>query len=341
MTPFQAYQAFVKENNWQKNSHQEVLMHYFDQKSKYLQNWFNRKKTYGTYLWGDVGVGKSVLAKFFFENVKIKKKAQFSCHHFLEYIQQELKKNPNKKNPLQIIAKKLSKNYKLIFIDEFEINDISTVMLLAPIINYLINKNTYLVFTSNTAIENLYLNGLQRNHLLMTLQKMQNYFTELKLHGKDYRPQIQSKGIFLLNQKQCLKKYFYEQNKKLNNSHEFNTSNLVLLSHPMKVIGRTYNILWVDFFAICDVPRCINDYQLLATQIKAICIEYVPKFNINQNNLITNFINLIDIIYTNNIRVFISSTTPIKELCPQEHLLAEKFKRTASRLMELCKETSS
>jgi cell division protein ZapE len=109
----------------------------------------------------------------------------------------------------------------------------------------------------------------------------------------------------------------------------------------MKVIGRTYNILWVDFFAICDVPRCINDYQLLATQIKAICIEYVPKFNINQNNLITNFINLIDIIYTNNIRVFISSTTPIKELCPQEHLLAEKFKRTASRLMELCKETSS
>jgi cell division protein ZapE len=340
MTPYQAYLEFLKKNNWQENQHQQVLMHYFDKKSKHLQSWFSRNKTYGTYLWGGVGVGKSALAQIFFEHTNIKKKAQFSCHSFLQFIQNELHINANKKNPLQKIAKQLAKNYKLIFIDEFEITDISMVMLFAPIINYLINNNTYLVFTSNTAIANLYLNGLQRNHLLFTLQKMQNYFTEIELHGKDYRPGTPSQGVFLLDQTPGgLKNYFYQQNQAINSSHEFSTADLILLAHPMKVIGRACHVLWVDFLSLCNIPRCVDDYQLIATQFKVVCIESVPQFVNTQNNLITNFINLIDILYANKVQVFISSKTKINNLCPQNHLLQEKFKRTASRLTELCKET--
>ena len=74
----------------------------------------------------------------------------------------------------------------------------------------------------------------------------------------------------------------------------------------------------------------------MATQIQVLLIENLEQFKLNNNNLITNFINLIDIIYCNNIKLIIAANTPIKNLCPKQHLLSSRFNRTASRLTELC-----
>ena len=67
-----------------------------------------------------------------------------------------------KKNPLDHIAKSLSKKSEIIFIDEFQVEDIADAMIVGNLLNQLIERNVFVYITSNAHPNDLYKDGLQR-----------------------------------------------------------------------------------------------------------------------------------------------------------------------------------
>ena len=91
---------------------------------KFSLNRFFLKESFGIYIWGDVGRGKTLISKTY---LKLKRRNDSKSFHYIElmdFIHQELVLNSGHKNPLKKVATKLTKNTSIIFIDEFQTEDI-------------------------------------------------------------------------------------------------------------------------------------------------------------------------------------------------------------------------
>ena len=333
------YQEKLNSQAWQAHPAQKAIVQHLAQQMQTLstrKHWFSSQKpVYGTYLWGPVGTGKSCLMQWLYQHSNIRRKVFWTGSQLLAQIQQQLLPLHGEKNPIQIVAKRLAKQFRLICIDEFEIKDISAVMLIGPVIQTLIQRHTCLIITSNQPITGLYPNGLQRNHLLPTLRMMQQHLSELQLGGIDHRQHQLGPGQYWLNldeNQQDFSQFFTKKNL------EITDLPWPMHPHPMPVRGRAPGVLWVDLKAICASPRCQTDYPLIATQIHTLILTGLKAFPKDQFNHVTNFIALIDCLYAHQVRLIISANCPIDALCPAG-LMAETFKRTASRLQGMCTTT--
>src|SRR5690242_10546404 len=59
----------------------------------------------GLYLWGGVGIGKTLMMDCFYDCIPFKKKLRMHFHQFMQFIHEELKKHKGQKNPLALVAK--------------------------------------------------------------------------------------------------------------------------------------------------------------------------------------------------------------------------------------------
>ena len=98
----------------------------------FLWNLFSKKKNMlGFYLQGDVGVGKTMILNFFYENFnQSKQRLHFNefMISFHDFIFQN--KDNKKENIIDKFVNKLKKKYKLIYFDEFQVTNIVDAMIL-------------------------------------------------------------------------------------------------------------------------------------------------------------------------------------------------------------------
>jgi len=115
----------------------------------------------------------------------------------MQNIHNELSVMSGKSDPLDLIAKSLSKKYKIIFIDEFQVEDVADAMIIGNLLNQLIQLDVVLYITSNAHPDDLYKDGLQRQKFIDAMKAMQKQFNIYKLDGMiDYR----SRNIANVNQ---------------------------------------------------------------------------------------------------------------------------------------------
>ena len=139
------------------------------------------------YVWGDVGRGKTVILKSFIKNLDLKV-IDFHYIDFMQSIHNELSSLSGKKNPLDHIAKSLSKKSEVIFIDEFQVEDIADAMIVGNLLNQLIERNVFIYITSNAHPNELYKDGLQRKKFQDSMKLFQKHARVYELDGdKDYR----------------------------------------------------------------------------------------------------------------------------------------------------------
>ena len=84
----------------------------------------------GVYLWGAVGRGKSFLMDSFYLCLPLERKVRVHFHHFMRDVHREMQELKGTQDPLDALAERVSRRYRLICFDEFHVNDIADAMIL-------------------------------------------------------------------------------------------------------------------------------------------------------------------------------------------------------------------
>lgn len=350
MTPLLYYQQQIDSNLIEKDPQQrEVILELqsiYDQlikQDRATQSWWGRllhpitpaQPINGLYLWGSVGVGKTFLMDLFFSCLPIKKMRRH-FHQFMRDIHTQMKQWQGTKNPLDRIAKNIAADTRVLCFDEFMVDDIADAMILANLFKALFAQRICLIASSNVRPDDLYKNGLQRELFLPAIDMIkQNTHVFHMVSHHDYRlTHHNPAGVYFfplgqqaeINMEKCFAHF----------SHQLpvSSADIELLGRPVHIHKQAGNTIWFDFLALCDIPRSQNDYLELAKKYKTVLISNIPVIRANQPNLITSFINLIDIFYDARLRVIISAAADVEELYP-EGQLRFAFARTQSRLIEM------
>ena len=102
------------------------------------KTFFSRSQSMGNiYLWGPVGRGKTMLLQAI-QDCYFTNYVQFHFIEFMQLVHNKLADFSGRSDPLKMIVKYLSRHHKMIFIDEFQIEDIADAMIIGTLIDALI-----------------------------------------------------------------------------------------------------------------------------------------------------------------------------------------------------------
>ncbi|OGO94628.1 MAG: cell division protein ZapE [Coxiella sp. RIFCSPHIGHO2_12_FULL_42_15] len=350
MTPFDYYSQQINAGLIQEDAQQREVIQRLQQiyeqllkEQKRESHWSLRwlasfkKNTAikGLYVWGSVGVGKTLIMDTFYLCCPVKK-IRLHFHLFLQHIHAELKAIQGQVNPLKTIAKKIRREAKVICFDEFFVSNITDAMLLGELFQTLFEEGICLITTSNVAPDHLYKEGLQRERFLPAIQAIKQHTVVYHMISHhDYRlTHLQKAGVYFTPLNQQSKKYMENAFLHLAGDETIETTDVEVLGRQVKTIRHTQTMIWFNFVAICGIPRSQNDYIALAEQYHTVLVSDIPILVPNALNFTTAFINLIDVFYDANVRVVISAAADIEHLYPEGRLRFE-FARTQSRLIEM------
>jgi len=336
--------SYCKINNLEINPNQlgsieELNLFYNQNFNKSLLKKIFTKQNYktGFYLQGDVGVGKTMILNFFYNKFD-KTKQRFHFNEFMISFHDFVFKNKENKqeNIIDKFVQKLKNKSKLIYLDEFQVTNIVDAMILGSLFKKIFDENIKVLFSSNTKINDLYKDGLQRDQFLpfIKIMKERSYETQLIIQD-DYRKSVKNRN----------ERYFYPLNEstnfKLNKFFRKITKNLTNQEMILSIKGRKLTIknyfngiARFDFKELCSKNIGAEDYIKITEVCNFIVIENIPIFNSDNSNQQQRFITLIDILYEKNIPLMITSQLQLDLLSSSEDL-KKIFKRTISRLYEL------
>jgi cell division protein ZapE len=289
----------------------------------------------GIYIWGSVGRGKTYLMDMFYESLTGVSKQRVHYHRFMLDIHEQLRVLPKSPNPLMIIGKSISRKIRVLCLDEFHVTDVADAMLLTGLLRALFKHGVTLVATSNTRLDDLYLNGLQRERFMQAIELLKDCTVEIDLQsGQDYRLLHLKRGeTYLLTDALSQQTLFAKFNELAPGD--------VVRSQPLCIHGRNINtiafsddLVWFDFHELCDTPRAAKDYLELARMFHTVFVSNIPLLADAQDSAAKRFMHLVDALYDHRVKLVASANGQPAELY-QGRLLKGAFDRTVSRLIEM------
>ncbi len=294
----------------------------------------------GLYFWGAVGRGKTWLMNLFYEELDINEKYRIHFHHFMLDIHEKLgtlnRQKKRSKNPLQQIARDLSKKYKLLCIDEFIVTNITDAMILSELLHALFKHQVCLVATSNRVPDDLYLNGLQRDRFLPAIELIKRHTEVVQLDGGiDHRTSLlEQADVFYTPVTENTQQKIEQRMQELAITPVAKNTTLNILNREIKTICCSEDIAWFDFAVICTAPRAAQDYIELAQQFNTIIVSNIPVMDQHSDDKARRFIYLIDELYNRNVKLIASAAANPEKLY-QGDMLEFAFRRASSRLIEM------
>ena len=337
------FNVFCNNNNLEKNINQIQIIKKLENYKKnnfksFISKIFSKKINQKCfYLFGDVGVGKTMIFNFFFEKIKEKKlrlhfnEFMLNFHNFV-YEQKDKKEE----NIINLFVKDLKNKASLIYFDEFQVTNIVDAMILGKLFDQIFKEDIKIIVTSNIKISELYKDGLQRDQFKPFIKIMEDQSIEHELIiDDDYRKSKENLGarfFYPLNQ---------ETNFKINKFFRTITKDKKHSSLTINIKGREFKIenfyegiAKFNFNELCDQNIGAEDYLEIVKNCKFIVIDQIPQFNDTNSNQQQRFIILLDVIYDKNIPIAVTANQNLDEFT-SSRLLEKPFKRTISRLYEL------
>lgn len=258
---------------------------------------FSKNNSIGNfYLWGPVGRGKTMLLQSLKDSY-FPQAGQFHFIEFMQLIHKKLSELSGNSDPLLKVVKNLSIDFKIIFIDEFQIEDIADAMIIGTLLEALSNKGTRLFISSNSHPDNLYKDGLQRAKFLKTINFInENFFIHHLLGSEDYRLKEISKFDSSAKDvngfgevKGFLQKTF---NQDLSEKTEFFANN-----RKFHCFGCSDKALWLSFKDFFSSPCASKDFIEIVQTFEWVFISNFHSCNDDHIDKIRRFISFIDLAY--------------------------------------------
>ena len=283
---------------------------------------------------GDVGRGKTMMLNAIFKEIKLSK-CSYHFIEFMKFIHNELELVKNTKDPLEKIAKRIASKHRVLFIDEFQVEDVSDAMIIGKLLNLLSKMNVFIMLTSNAKIENLYKNGLQRDKFIRHISKLEESFVVYEFIGdKDYR----LKNINL-NSSKSGKNFSQDQifdfiKKNFNFIGDLNKE-LEINDRTFSCKGNTKDFIWLSYKDFFRQNLAISDFLAICKNYDWFFIDDFEQNDDYGKDIIRRFIGFIDIAYIEKVKIkFFMNNDDIQSLYNGEELLF-LWDRTISRIEEM------
>ncbi|MBI3561033.1 MAG: cell division protein ZapE [Gammaproteobacteria bacterium] len=348
MTPKQRYSTDLKRPDFAADAIQaaavEQLNNLYQQlemsavpSTGVLSRWWRKPVPIkGLYLWGSVGRGKTYLMDCFYDGLQATRKQRVHYHRFMLDIHAQLKHLPKSPNPLPIIGRQIAAKIQVLCLDEFHVSDVADAMLLAGLLQAMLDNGMTLVATSNTAIDNLYLNGLQRERFMAAIQLLKNHTIEIDLQqGVDYRLAHLEKGqTYMVAIDGAMYDLLAARLNELAPAQVQHNCTLDINGRAVHARAESDDVVWFDFEEICNTPRAAQDYLEIACHYHTVLISAIPKMGEAQESAAKRFMHLIDALYDHHVKLLATAQAPPQGLYFGRQLKGA-FDRTVSRLIEM------
>jgi cell division protein ZapE len=298
----------------------------------------------GIYLWGAVGRGKTFLMDSFYRCLPLERKRRVHFHHFMRDVHRELETLKGTVDPLDALAARIAKRYRLICFDEIALSDVADAMILGRLLTRTLDKGVVYCMTSNYHPDELYKGGLKREDFLPTIELIKSRLDVLNVDsGVDYRKRaLEQVKVYHApltpDSDRALMEAFRQIAEVEEEDHELDVEGRVI---PYR--HRAGGVVWFDFKTICGWGRSQNDYIDLAKRFHTIIVSGVPRMGIDQADSARRFTLLVDVLYDQRVKLIVSAEAPPESLlareqapgAPQLQAMMFQFDRTASRLIEM------
>ncbi|MES2608041.1 MAG: cell division protein ZapE [Pseudomonadota bacterium] len=301
----------------------------------------------GIYIYGDVGRGKTTLVRHVFDQVHVTKQ-RYHCDTFFAELHRALQSQD-----IDSLAHNIQHKYRMIWIDELQIYDVATAMLLRRLIPALVELHVIVLMTGNIAPDDFYKGGLNREQFSDFISYFCRHFHCLALDGAlDYRLQQKASQDNTSAEKLC---HFWLASPAATVAMEniFNAFAVesiaqngiptkmppspftLQLKHRTWVLAKTHaKAAFIDFSSLAQTSCAFDDYRALVQEFPTIFVTDVPIFNHTNRDACRRFMAFIDIMYDGGAELYMSAHRAPAELY-QDSGQKLPFARTASRLAEI------
>jgi cell division protein ZapE len=358
--PLEWYWHFSQRGDFQTDSDQlkvlEKLQGLFEQLEDYRQYragrlnrlvtnlGAGRKPPRGLYIWGGVGRGKSLMMDAFYKVSRHRRKRRVHFHEFMREIHGRMRQLSGEQDPLDAISTDIAKELRLLAFDEFHVSDIADAMILARLLELLIEKGVVLVMTSNYRPDDLYPNGLQRARFLPAIEILKSELDVVELAGAtDHRRRLlDSLGVYYTPadaQAEASLARFFEAMTKAS----FTEGGAIEVGgRSIAFRRRSKGVVWFDFAELCEKPRSQVDYLEIASGYHTVMVSGVKRMPASQTDVVRRFTWLVDVFYDQRVKLVLSADAAPEDLVAAsaeasgpERMVVKEFARTASRLREM------
>lgn len=289
----------------------------------------------GIYMWGGVGRGKSFLMDSFYLVVPVVRKTRLHFHEFMRGVHRELDGLKGVADPLNEVARRIAKKYRLICFDEFHVSDIADAMILYNLLKALFDHDVSFVMTSNYAPDSLYPDGLHRDRMLPAIALLKDKLDILNIDaGIDYRKraleQVAAYHTPLgAGSDRALRHAFAKVAEVADEP-----PHVRIEGRKIKCLRRAGGVIWFDFAALCGGPRSQNDYLEIAARFHTVILSGIPRMSAGMSSEARRFTWLIDVFYDHKVKLLMSAEVAPEELY-KDGMLVHEFSRTVSRIIEM------
>lgn len=290
----------------------------------------------GLYVWGGVGRGKTWLMDLFYDQVPEVRKQRLHFHRFMQHVHAQLADIRNQANPLEIVARRMARDWRLLCLDEFHVVDIGDAVIFAGLLRAMFEQGMVLITTSNVPPDGLYRDGIQRASFLPAIDLLNRQLEVLRMGGeRDYRVEIMTQAqVYHWPHTPQVDATLRDEFLRMANSEVRQDGDLIVNGRTMPYRYSTDGMVWFDFEALCGPPRSQHDYIELARCQHTVFLSEVPAMGAARDDRTRRFIFLIDEFYDRKVKLVISAEAPVASLYQGERLAFE-FQRTVSRLTEM------
>ena len=299
----------------------------------------------GLYLWGGVGRGKSMLMDLFHDSLAITDKRRVHFHAFMQEVHARLReaRKSESGDPIPPVAAAIAEGLRVLAFDEMVVNNSADAMIMSRLFTALIMQHgLVIVTTSNRAPNELYKDGLNREHFLPFIALIERKLDVMALNGPvDYR--LERLGgmatwhtpLGEAATAQVREAFFRLTDYPPEDAEHVPSADLDvgggrILHVPKSLKG----VAVFSFKRLCAEARGAPDYLAVAQTYHTVILVGIPKMGPENRNEAARFVTLIDALYEQKVKLLATADAAPEALYAAGDGRFE-FERTVSRLMEM------